>query len=272
MPLVVNGFTIGVHLNCWYALWQLRNAAVEFPLWIDTIAIDQANHSEKSVQVARMGEIYSQAQSVASCIGMGNFLNSFATDYSRSQDDDLIWEELAKLPYWYRAWIRQEVIRAREIYVYCGRVSVPWNELAVLCRRVREQRKADTEVTNLMDQRTSYHAGPSGRGMLDSARLMRQFGNLQCADPKDKIYALMSLIPKNDPLSAAIVPNYGLPMFNFFLELMSLLTKSEFFRMDKNPMELLLRLVEWLQIDPTSVEVVQFLKSGWGTTHTNYAS
>lgn len=261
MPLVVNGYTIGVRLNCSYALWQLRNAAIEVPLWIDTIAIDQSNNTEKSVQVGRMGELYAKARSVAACIGMGHFLQTLTHETPNRDYDKMIWEELGRLPYWHRAWIRQEVILARNVHIYCGHVVQPWDELSLLYQRLLDKpalTSSDNVVATLIDQRALHQERSSERNSLNSSRLIRQFQSLRCADPKDKIYALISLIPEGDPLFGAIVPNYSQPRLDFFLELQSLLTRPEFFKLDDDPVKLLSELLKWLDISQTSEDARLF--------------
>lgn len=65
----VDGRTLYLRPNCYYALWQ---ASVQFPgafFWIDSICINQDDHEEKSHQVRLMGKIYAGATGVAACVG-----------------------------------------------------------------------------------------------------------------------------------------------------------------------------------------------------------
>lgn len=269
MPLLVNGLTIGVRLNCWYALWQLRKATMRFPLWIDSIAVNQDDSFEKSIQVALMGDIYSQAKSVAACIGGGKSLQACLVDEASDIDIDLAFQELDKLQYWYRAWVRQEVVRAQHIDVFCGCAATTWADLTAICRRVHGQtgkysdRKPgkNSVILELMEQRRLYRIDDQGQGSLTSSGLIRQFGNLHCSNPRDKLYALISLIPKGDPLFKTIKPDYDKSTFGIFLELQTLLTSPDFFWIDPNPIELLTKLVVWLKMDQADEGVKQFLQS-----------
>jgi hypothetical protein len=51
------------------ALLRLRNYTSDRVLWIDAICIDQANNTEKSIQVSRMATVYSNASRVRVWLG-----------------------------------------------------------------------------------------------------------------------------------------------------------------------------------------------------------
>ncbi|KAL6408590.1 hypothetical protein AUP68_07532 [Ilyonectria robusta] len=55
--------------NCTAALRQLRDAAEERTLWVDSICIDQTSLEERSSQVALMGDIYLGAEQVVVWLG-----------------------------------------------------------------------------------------------------------------------------------------------------------------------------------------------------------
>lgn len=56
--------------NLYNALLRLRNRSSDRLLWVDAICIDQANDTEKSIQVWRMANIYSNASRVRVWLGV----------------------------------------------------------------------------------------------------------------------------------------------------------------------------------------------------------
>lgn len=66
--VAVNGTTIQVRASLAYALLQSRLQGSQY-VWIDAVCINQCAAAEKSVQVARMYEIYAEANRVLACIG-----------------------------------------------------------------------------------------------------------------------------------------------------------------------------------------------------------
>ena len=65
----VNGDTMSIGENCWYALRQLRQHNPCAYYWLDAICINQTDIAERSSQVDVMGDIFSQAQCVFACVG-----------------------------------------------------------------------------------------------------------------------------------------------------------------------------------------------------------
>lgn len=67
--IFVDGKTFVVRENCRYVLEQAMMRHASEHLWIDAICIDQYSNTEKSDQVAMMGEIYRKAERVDVCVG-----------------------------------------------------------------------------------------------------------------------------------------------------------------------------------------------------------
>jgi hypothetical protein len=68
--IVVNGETLSIGHNLWRFLRSARAAGEDGPLWIDAICINQSNVAERNGQVSRMGQIYSNAESVIVWLGI----------------------------------------------------------------------------------------------------------------------------------------------------------------------------------------------------------
>lgn len=75
-----------VRKNCANVLRQLAHFKTAKYYWVDAICIDQSNDTEKSYQVAMMGEIFRRADCVLSCVGMHEDDSKFMADTLRSFD------------------------------------------------------------------------------------------------------------------------------------------------------------------------------------------
>ena len=68
-PVFCAGALLLTTNNCFDALIQLREHDTPKVLWIDSLCIDQTLTTERSQQVAMMGEIYKNAESVVAWLG-----------------------------------------------------------------------------------------------------------------------------------------------------------------------------------------------------------
>lgn len=224
--------------------------------------------------MAFMGAIYSSARNVAACIGQGNELKQLI-DQHDSLYGSLMHNLLASITrkaYFSRIWVKQEVILAREVGVYCGVDYVNWAVVAqavedmnnrpdlrragslgalidsrkempligydeplfndrskwmqrnirndpwlsrflVRCysrvigweREARRNEESEKRLRGLMNKIKSSRAGPLWR-------LLEQFGHAQCQDPRDKIYALLSLLPRDSNTAFTCPIDYSIPL------------------------------------------------------------
>jgi hypothetical protein len=128
------------------ALRHLRHSNKKRLLWIDALCINQGDRQERSSQVMKMGQIYSQARNV--CIWLGEDAGrsddgmEFVNQVSHLEkldklvkDPEMIpdWQALATLmrKSWFsRRWVIQEVAFARTASVHCGTKTVKWLDLS----------------------------------------------------------------------------------------------------------------------------------------------
>lgn len=73
--------------NCLAAMRQLRDRSGFLRFWIDSICIDQSSPSERSAQVALMGEIYRDASMVIVWLGEGDQATEDAIEFLISLTD-----------------------------------------------------------------------------------------------------------------------------------------------------------------------------------------
>ena len=127
------------------ALRQFRDTQEDVLLWIDALCINQSDQEEKSRQVARMAEIYSRARDVLIWLGKEYNASSTAMEFipkilDLDKSDALLiskessrkqWIALADLlkrEWFNRRWVVQELVLAKNRYLYCGDRSLNWSD------------------------------------------------------------------------------------------------------------------------------------------------
>ncbi|KAI1739066.1 heterokaryon incompatibility protein-domain-containing protein [Xylaria scruposa] len=222
------------------ALRHLRYTDRPRFIWVDALCIDQLNNVEKGPQVAMMGEIYRLAARVVVWLGpeennsdralswleyMGSqvkFESSLVpvpgADESISDHIVPIPLEAADLSYLYhllcrpwfeRLWTRQEIILAnRDAIVLCGTSTVEWQLFRRGCACVHLKPQHPSEYTEKIYARSRLLMGlfvwrPKG---FTFNEIRDWFGDLNCEDPRDRVYAVLGLIHENIHLD--IQPEY----------------------------------------------------------------
>ncbi|KAH9217488.1 heterokaryon incompatibility protein-domain-containing protein [Leptodontidium sp. 2 PMI_412] len=201
------------------ALRHLRFPDFERMLWVDALCINQEDKEEKEAQVNSMHRIYNLARSVIAWSGPANegSRSAFSTmdliqkldipppssqvmilqisNQEICNEHDLVGELLDR-PYWSRAWIVQEMMFARSLFIQCG------SEVALY---------SILEKVYPFDKQ-GYHSDPSDptriyfRGYPES-KLLRQdskqlsperfldcFLDRECSERHDNIFAFLNLL------------------------------------------------------------------------------
>ncbi|KAL2065597.1 hypothetical protein VTL71DRAFT_3267 [Oculimacula yallundae] len=139
--------------NLHAALVELRYEDEERWLWVDAVCIDQENQVEKTSQVSRMNEIYSEATGICIWLGVGepnpedtewtfNFIREILD--LNSLDDLVVNKEnnheqakgwlafvgLMRNRWFSRRWVVQELALAKEATVHYGNESMLWSDFA----------------------------------------------------------------------------------------------------------------------------------------------
>ncbi|CAK1360112.1 hypothetical protein CB0940_06213 [Cercospora beticola] len=220
--IVLQGQVMLIRINLWNFLSALRTRFCAHPsdtirVWADYVCIKQGDGEEKKSQISIMGDIYKAADAVYAWLGdldcHGHSDVECGRAASQTQELNHRWctmapadgyelQKMAESKYWTRLWIKQEVILAKDIWFLYGNCVAHWKELrlAKISRRdrLRQSRglstNADTErptselMTSLLNSRAlkSRHDG--------LPELVRRFRDAECYDPRDRIYALLSLV------------------------------------------------------------------------------
>ncbi len=232
-----------------------RAAECEY-FWIVTICIDQACLAERNHQVCIMGLIFSNTDLMISwlgresdrsvdvmqaiCIGhdIGPIPFAIGQPPLPQHLRDML-DIFARLEYWSRLWIVQEIILAKDILVGWGNVFLPWQNIVnvgLCCAGrfpIRFQSLAHSrQWTNeydenwvklvMMKEQREFSLRDAGRsadlvGRMEPPNLYAlivQFAGLQCINPRDKVVGLLGLLP-ND---AAHLADYEKPIDEYFRE------------------------------------------------------
>jgi Heterokaryon incompatibility protein (HET) len=79
---------LSVTENCYQGLLHVRSRWCTMPIWVDAICINQADNSERNVQVALMKETFERAGTTFVWLGAGNE----RSDYAMQWIADATWE------------------------------------------------------------------------------------------------------------------------------------------------------------------------------------
>ncbi|KAG4027836.1 hypothetical protein MFRU_026g00180 [Monilinia fructicola] len=301
LPIIVNGKKMQVRFNCWYALWQMRYHGFTDYFWIDSLCINQDDDEEKNFQVSIMGSIYESALWVASCLGTGETIGVIQSALT-SDDRDArlarikIRQKFDQLPYFDRVWIKQEIILARDITLFYGLEKISWKTFDMLINTVEmsSDLQFDAEDTASIDlfgasndnelSDNSYissqefdlplhkteensttvqlcnHRSKSKSGTF--VNLVLRYRTAKSTNPRDKIYALLSLIPKEDIIRQSLIIDYGQPTFYLFHAIVRLVYYSTYENVTVGDKHLVLELVgTWLGIDENNPDMDNYLRS-----------
>ncbi|CAD6445365.1 16895c3d-3416-4bef-ace5-77ec91e60ed3 [Sclerotinia trifoliorum] len=300
LPIFVNGKKMRVRHNCWYSLWQIRHHGLTDYLWIDSLCINQDNDEEKNFQVAMMGSIYESALWVASCIGTGETISVMEPGLmSDSEEAKLarmrLRESFDQIPYFDRVWIKQEIILGRDITLFYGLKRISWEKFDLLMnmeqrlleRKLNSEESADsgifdaldngagssgfyelsraqemllqeTETNSAISQLCNHRSRPMSGTFVD---LVLRYKTAKATNSRDKIYALLSLLPKEDPIRQNLVVDYGQPTFNLFHTIIRLVYSAYEDTKYGQKHQVLGLIREWLGINETNVEMNDYLKS-----------
>jgi len=176
--------------------------------------------------------------------------------------------------WWSRAWILQEVYHASEITIFCGRQCISWNVVDTVIEGIAGRdytlRLGSTignaiKIFLLKKYKTEFSKD------LDS--LLQSFGDKCCTDPRDHIFAFISLSDG----SCSIRPDYKKTVSRVYLESTTALIKTykslrkiysgyspeilNVSRTDRRSDEIIPSWVPDWSSDRSSVETHPFLKS-----------
>jgi hypothetical protein len=204
------------------ALRRFRSKFERRSLWADAVCIDQSNEKEKAIQIPVMKEIYEAASRVLIWLGNGaqeEHAISVLCGISRgipsfmAEEDETFEMELESslgtiinLPYFSRRWIIQEAVSNIDMTLFGGENEISWERFSAAFKRVQGLLSQNAfRSTNLIPIYSlmslwrwralgeENHDNHTSEAELNILELMDKFEESECSDPRDRVYALVSL-------------------------------------------------------------------------------
>jgi WD40 repeat protein len=201
--------TIAITKNGETALKAVRHHNASQYVWIDAICIDQKNISERSSQVALMGQIYSMADEVLICLhdAVPNGRMKLIQEMTRRPAKDPFFAVCTSSSWFSRAWVLQEVFYAKKARIVSGDTIKEWNWAIV--RETLGQMETTTWFSSISDLVPSALSlsklrDLKDRNLLDMLALGR---NSSSTDARDKVFVLLGLA--NDRLCKDVAVDYS---------------------------------------------------------------
>ena len=230
--------TIAVTQNLAEVLPYLRYKDRPRILWIDAICVNQQDLKERGHQVKRMADLYRLAERVVVWLGpennnsgwgirildhLGSQIKVDFTTFEMkpaSKEAEPHWSDIRKeLPFgdgkllaineilerpWFeRLWVQQEIRLANPNAVFlCGLDMIVWKSLrrAIFCLRIKilSPKPLSPSLTGLQDRIVTIEPLCRDRKALSLQETMRMTLTCKCFDPRDRIYAVLSLLNDNE--------------------------------------------------------------------------
>lgn len=225
--------TLNVGPNLVIMLRYLRQSHESRLLWIDAICINQDDLIERGEQVRLMANIYTLADRVVVWLGessqdsdlaleslehIGKQLEYTQDGYCLPSPDsteqfwyreeyigglaEKDWTAIASLiqrPYFERLWILQEIQAANHgSAIQCGLKVAPWYHIRRAFLQVYKLAAGLRQFSTPLLKSRLHHLYRISNSLnaLDSDKLFHMASKCQCSDPRDKIFAVLGLLPR----------------------------------------------------------------------------
>lgn len=238
--------TLAITENLAMALKHLRRPDTCRILWVDAICINQDDVAERSIEVASMGDIFRNALQVVVWLGPDGDYGHLAVDtfLEIGQDIDLPddrfvmtvkpgsptdilernhkalrarvlnWvavRSILQRTWFTRLWVVQEIGLAEKAVIKIGPHELEWRTFKAGFFWVWKQVTQFTPITDLIDgkdlKKIALVTGETRDMSIDLLTLLDATKYSACLDPRDRIYAILSLLPMRERMD--IKPDYS---------------------------------------------------------------
>ena len=252
---------INITENLAEALPYLRDPVSPRVLWIDSIAINQKDLSERGQQVQRMADIFSLAERVIVWLGLDDadsktvmeicefldakvFVNFDSAQLTQCDDthwgdrreqlpyDIQTWQAILNFlrrPWFHRLWIWQEICLAKpNAIIMCGTDAMRWRYLQTLLGCIVYKRSRtpseiwETEEAPTLVMNGFYLASFDNSKLVVLLETMRLS---RCTDPRDRVYGALGLLSKTE-MRIELRPDYEKPVIDVYMDLMMHFTQK----------------------------------------------
>ncbi|GAA92051.1 hypothetical protein RIB2604_03900190 [Aspergillus luchuensis] len=217
---------VHVSNNCQQALRFIQNQEFDRLLWVDSLCIDQANLKEKSQQSSLKRKICQKASTVLAYLGEETsdsrealeFLNNIAitgsevsTGYEHiNKNTRRALKILLERPLFTRLWFLVEALLAPNLELLCGAHSAPWPKAPFALAH------DDVPIPDWLFRKEHWY-GLTDRDLLP---ILAQASSYECSDPRDKVFAVLSLISQSE-----LKPDYTVSVETVYTGLSAYLIK-----------------------------------------------
>ncbi|KAH9220267.1 heterokaryon incompatibility protein-domain-containing protein [Leptodontidium sp. 2 PMI_412] len=225
--IAVNGRSLNVTQSLATALPYLRLQDKARVLWIDAICVNQSDLLERSLQVPRMADVYGYAHRVIVWLGPESQSSTIAFETLRaiSSRITVAWEpisitprdhsfgEVSSLPIWgkdvldaieellsvawfERLWIWQEIRLANESSIIAwGNNQMLWSSFrdAILLLEWKKVHRLYPDNLSIATRLQTIVSIANKFDFMSFNTLLSVSRNSDCSDPRDRIYAILSL-------------------------------------------------------------------------------
>jgi hypothetical protein len=106
--------------------------------------------------------------------------------------------ELFERPWFDRLWIRQEIYLSHsKVVVQFGTATITW---AIFCRAAigiwKMKRNTTSSIYKPLNRRLGFRYALFFNSRAQLISLRKHFGRCLCTDPRDRVYAIMSMLPE----------------------------------------------------------------------------
>ncbi|KAL9617414.1 MAG: hypothetical protein Q9160_007771 [Pyrenula sp. 1 TL-2023] len=227
--LIVNDSLLRVTASLADALRQFRRKSGVRRLWADAVCIHQRDEVEKTKQILLMPRIYREAYRVLVWLGSQRDRRSVhssirllngslrSLDFFRQRPNSTDFkpnlstehknfaytirrclEDLLQFPWFSRRWIIQEVVLNPKVDLFCDDKKISVTTLRIVTRDIEAinhhlSLRSSKELNSLALMTELWEYIIFHRQGLKIERLLLDFDHFDCADDKDKIFALLGL-------------------------------------------------------------------------------
>jgi Heterokaryon incompatibility protein (HET) len=156
----------------------------------------------------------------------GSVTHQLEYDHPASRAKVLSWIAIRNLlnrPWFTRLWVFQEIGLASDAVVVIGDESIQWNAFRAAVFWITGEISKPTLLSDIFDSRDLDRIKPllHRTGGLSSSlyQLLEKTKHTICCDPRDRIYAILSLLHPMDPI-ATIIPSYSNSVEDLYTEVM----------------------------------------------------
>ncbi|KAF5635280.1 beta transducin [Fusarium tjaetaba] len=220
------------------ALRDLRDKSRVCRIWADALCIDQSNNSEKGVQVALMGRIYSTAHHTVIHLGksppglkklfMDLRAQSQATIHGNTSglgqlsltadEIDEMRRNLVLKPWFRRVWVFQELVLSTDVWVQCDDLRIRWHHF---CEAVDTKSVVAAMLLDTLSDSITQQSQPRDATALENMNSRRYDGFkaplstlLSCrrgvgvTDPRDIVFGHLGVVSDRDRCDRFIKVDY----------------------------------------------------------------